>query len=84
MQRLQNVFIVAAAKCQQCSGQGSARVRVGSDRVGSPYLWVVSTIAWPTRARHRATGPKWPAVLHAADPLNFGPIPTIAPEMVYD
>lgn len=84
MQRLQNVFIAAAAKCEQRGGQGSARVRIGSDRVRSPYLWVALTIAWPTRARHRATGSNRPAVPHAADPASFDPIPTIAPDMGYD
>jgi len=88
LQRLQNVNN-AAARARLGFGSARARVRlgsvrIGSDRVRSPYLWAVLTIAWPIRARQCATGSNRLAVLHAADPLSFGPIPTGAPEMVYD
>jgi hypothetical protein len=68
IQRLQNVFIAAAAKCQQRGGSGSGSGWLGLGlaraRVGSPYLWAVLTMAWPTRACHRATGSNRPTMPH--------------------
>ena len=90
MQRLQNVFIVAAAKCQQCSGQGSAGVRPGFG-FGSGSLSLSMG-----RPDDRPADP-CQAMRHGFEPADlaapcanllggpiFGTVPTGAPDMGYD
>jgi len=88
LQNVQNVFIAPAAKCQQCSGQGSARVRLGSNRVFSPYLWGRSDdrLADPCQTMRQGFEPADVAA-PCDNPLGgplFGTVPTGAPVMVYD